>query len=171
MAQVSVENTVLQRTSMAEEAEQIPLHARPVCGTRRPSSQTTVNKADYAVAVIGGPAGAVAAYVLARAGIDVRLVDARPPTGLRGREPGPGGLVISYWNWGCGSDSSAAVTYLAMGMWPPGAALSSWRWILFARPMVTVGISTGHASIHAARYGRRSGRHHLQFKTDLVRAP
>ena len=62
VAQVSVENTVLQRTSMAEEAEQIPLHARPVCGTRRPSRQTAVNKADYAVAVIGGgPAGAVAA--------------------------------------------------------------------------------------------------------------
>lgn len=43
-----------------------------------------MNRADYAVAVIGGgPAGAVAARVLARAGVDVLLVDARPPAGFR----------------------------------------------------------------------------------------
>jgi flavin-dependent dehydrogenase len=43
-----------------------------------------VNRADYAVAIIGGgPAGALAARVLAQAGIEVLLVDARPPEGFR----------------------------------------------------------------------------------------
>jgi flavin-dependent dehydrogenase len=43
-----------------------------------------VNKVDYTVAVIGGgPAGAVAARVLAQAGIDNLLVDARSPEGFR----------------------------------------------------------------------------------------
>jgi flavin-dependent dehydrogenase len=43
-----------------------------------------VSTADYAVAVIGGgPAGAVAARVLARAGVGVLVVDARPPQGFR----------------------------------------------------------------------------------------
>ena len=43
-----------------------------------------MTRADYAVAVIGGgPAGAVAARVLAQAGVDVLLVDARPPAGFR----------------------------------------------------------------------------------------
>jgi flavin-dependent dehydrogenase len=62
-----------------------------------------VNKADYAVAVIGGgPAGAVAARVLARAGINVLLVDARPPTEFRVGEslvPAARNILLELGMW------------------------------------------------------------------------
>ena len=130
-----------------------------------------MNKVDYAVAVIGGgPAGAVAARVLAQAGVDNLLVDARSPEGFRvGESLVPAARTIltelGLWDRFLGSDHVPC--YGNMAAWGSSELVE----MDFIRSPYGHGWHLDRTTLrsYAARHGRRSGCHSLQArKTDLV---